>query len=352
MATIFLRTSSTISRHPLSPKPSSRAMGSGWSPPSTTDINDFFNEFINEDCLLSEVPNTLASLELTFRSNLLQEHQWQPQQQPSPAPTPTTNCASITEMHPPSNSTSKLPEPHLLTTETRDLPPREDTFDPFNFGLAAPHTSLANHFVATSDKLIYQPPATPLAHMLSNATTGGPPQCSTQYIPLPPRPVSLSSTTTSSAATAPPLTPPSTIHPAIIPTSTSITLSPTTGIPTPNPYPRKTFSCTSPHCSPTTTVRNPETAHHHHHIDPKHRFCCRYEACTSCTSYTTRKDCNRHEASKHIGQQLICDVSGCGHQTARADNMRVHVRRAHGEGWEVIMKRIVRARMRAAMGSG
>ena len=53
-------------------------------------------------------------------------------------------------------------------------------------------------------------------------------------------------------------------------------------------------------------------------------------------------------ASKHGGQRLICDV--CKHTTARADNMRVHVRAAHREEYEVIMKRIVEARARVIAG--
>ena len=285
---------------------------------------------------------------MTFQGNLLPKNQWQPQQKPSPPPALRTNCASITEMQPPYDTTLKFSEPHLATN-TPDLPLWEDTFDRFNFDLAAPHTSLTNNFVVTTDELINQLLATPLEPMPANAMTGDPSQSPTLYLPLPASPGSLSSTTTSLAATAPPLLPLSTIHSTLIHASTSITLPSTTRIPAPKPQQRRTFPCTSPYCGPTATVRNPETTHHHHHKDPKHSFCCRYEACSSCTSYTTKKDRNRHEGSKHSGQQLTCDV--CGHRTARKDNMRVHVRREHRDGWEEIMKRIVGARMRVVMGS-
>lgn len=50
-----------------------------------------------------------------------------------------------------------------------------------------------------------------------------------------------------------------------------------------------------------------------------------------CESYfSTEKDRDRHERSKHKKEEwLTCAV--CGHQTARKDNMKDHVRRRHGE---------------------
>jgi len=320
-------------------------MASIQSPSSFVDFGAIFDDFINKDCLLSDVPNTLDSEETTS----LPPQERQPHlQELSPPATPKANGAPAIGTHPHPHPTLKFSESHFLATETTDLPIWKDPSDLFNFDLATPDAMLVKDLLAATDEGIPQILATLAEPIPSNPTTDYPLQAPTQYSVLPPTPFSLPSTTTSPAPIVPPPPPPSTVHSVLTPTLTTTTPPPTTAIPTSRPRQKKTFPCTSPHCHPTATTQNSETTHHHHHKDPKHRFCCRYEACTSCTSYTTRKDRNRHEASKHSEQHLVCDV--CGHTTAREDNMRVHVRAAHREGWEVIMKRIMGVRMRMVMG--
>ena len=59
-------------------------------------------------------------------------------------------------------------------------------------------------------------------------------------------------------------------------------------------------------------------------------FQCREEKDHCDTFFSTEKDRDRHERSKHRREEhLICTV--CSHRTARKDNMKDHVRRRHGE---------------------
>ncbi|PWW73098.1 hypothetical protein C7212DRAFT_366000 [Tuber magnatum] len=339
------------SRHcksiPLTPMPSHTAMGSMQSPPSFTDIDDIFDSLINKDCLLSEVPDILNSQKTTFRDNLLQQQQQQLHlQELSPPSTPKQNDA---QPHP--YFALEFSESHFLSTKTTDLPPWADPTDLFNFDLVP-----VNDLLATPAELPPQVPGVSMQSTPVGSTMGSSPQSLAHYI-LPPTPLSLPSSTTTSPAPAAPLPPaplpppPPTGHSTLTPTpaATAPTTAPIPSPrPRPKPHPKKAFACTSIHCHPTTTTENPETTHHHHHKDPKRRFCCRSEDCTSCTSYTTRKDRNRHEMSKHSDQHLVCDI--CGHKTAREDNMRVHVRAAHEEGWEMAMKRIMGVRMKMVLG--
>ncbi|CUS11441.1 unnamed protein product [Tuber aestivum] len=318
-------------------------MGSMQSPPATSDINAIFDSFINKDCLLGEAPDTLNSQNAIFRGNPPQQQQPLLQQELPPPSSPQKKDA-----HPHQDLILKFSESHFHDTKTTDLPLWADPSDLFNFDLATPHTTPANDLLATTNEPIPQAPSTSVQPTPANPTTSNPPRSPTHHI-LPPTPLFLpSSTTTSSTSAAPP---PPTTHPTLTPTPAAAT-PPSVATPSPKPRPklrpRKAFSCTSTHCPPDAATKNPETAHHHHHKDPKHRFCCRYEGCTSCTSYTTRKDRNRHEASKHSKQHLVCDV--CGHTTARKDNMTGHVRSAHPEGWEVVMERITGVKVKIVMG--
>ncbi|CAZ80161.1 unnamed protein product [Tuber melanosporum] len=321
-------------------------MGSVQGPPSFIDI---FDTFINKDCYLSEVPNSLNSRETTPRDGRLHQQQQPHPQELSPPPTPKAGGASSADAQPHPDLSLEFSESHFLGIKTTDLPPWKDPFDLSNFDLATTHA--VNDLLATATESTPRVLVAPIQHTPPNATPGNSPRSPAQHYILPPTPLSLPPSTTTSPAPAV-LPPPSTAHCTPTPTpattttpSTAATSSPK---PRPKPRPKKTSPCTSAHCHSTATTQNPEATHHHHYKDSKHRFCCRHKDCASCTSYTTRKDRNRHEVSKHSDQHLICDV--CGHTTAREDNMRVHVRAAHREGWEVIMERIVGVRVRMVMG--
>ncbi|KAG0643269.1 hypothetical protein HOY80DRAFT_473029 [Tuber brumale] len=325
-------------------------MGSVQNPPSFIDINDLFDSIINKDCLLSDVPNYLNSRETALRDNRL--HQQKQQfylQEPSPPATPKAGGASSADAQPHPGLALEFSESHFLSIETTDLPPWKDPFDLSNFDLSTSHA--VNDLSSAANESTPRVPVASMQPTSANVTTGNSPQSPAQHYILPPTPLSLPSSTTTSPASAV-LPSPSTAHCALTPTPATTTPHPAAATSSPKsrpkPRPKKIFPCTSAHCHPTVTTQNPEATHHHHHKDPKHRFCCRNEVCASCTSYTTRKDRNRHEVSKHSDQHLVCDV--CGHTTAREDNMRVHVRAAHREGWEVVMERIVGVRVRMAMG--
>lgn len=320
-------------------------MDSIQSPPSLNDINDIFENFINKECLLGETPNILHSRETTFGDNPQQQQQKPNPQGPSPPATPETKCASSINVRPQPYPALGFSESHFHATEMTDLPPWADTFNLFNYELATPHAMPVDDLLATLGESVLQAPVT---SMPPNATTGSPPQSPTQYSVLPPTPFSPPSATTSPATIAPPPAPPSVVHSALVSTPAATTHPSTRTRPSPKPRSKITPPCTSPHCHPTTTTQNPETTHHHHHKDSKRRFCCSHKGCASCTSYTTRKDRRRHEESKHSELRLICDL--CGHTTAREDNMRYHVRAAHDEECEVVMKRIVGIRVRVVTG--
>ncbi|RPA98342.1 hypothetical protein L873DRAFT_1038057 [Choiromyces venosus 120613-1] len=331
-------------------------MGSTKCPPSFSDgessEENIFDTFINKDCFLDEVSSyPLNTQETTSGYHILQRP---PQQQqphlpePSPPATPATpeaDGAPSTDAQSHVDIGLNFSESHFLSTEMTNLPLWEDPSDLFNFKLATPHVVPVHSSLDTTGESISHVPVTFMQPPSANATTGNPIQSPRHYYSLPPTPLSLPSSATTSPA---PIAPSWSSIAHSTPTPTTIPPLPTTTRTFTKPRPKKAFPCTYTQCDPTTITHNSETPHHHHHKDLKRRFCCRYEDCISCTSYTTRKDCKRHEDSKHSDQHLVCDV--CGHTTARSDNMRGHVRTAHPEEWEAVMKRIMEVKMKMVMG--
>ena len=303
----------------LSLKLSQIVMGSFRSPQSLNDSDNMFEEYINPDCLLIEVPSTLNTGVANIQDNLVQQQQQFHLQRLSPLTTLERPCAPSGNRQPPRGTVRTFSESHFIATKITDLPPWAYPFDLSNFDLITPPAMLSNPLLAAPDQSI--PQTTPSLHSATISTPSTPPS---PALPL----------TSNATATATPAT-----------TTSPFPLEK----PSPEPPLKKPSACTSLHCCPNEMTQNPETTHHHHHKDSKRRFCCSYAGCTSCTSYTTRKDRKRHEVSKHSVLHLVCDV--CGHTTARTDNMRVHVRAAHREECEVVMKRIVRARAAVVMGS-
>lgn len=326
----------------LSPKLSQIVMGSIHSPRSLMDIDTMFEEFINQDCLFSEVPNTLNSSGATFPDDLVRQQQHSHLRRLSPLIELDRPCVSNCNRQLPQVPVLNFSELHFLATEITDLPCWADPFDLFNFDLINPPAMLSNPLPAAPDQSIPQVAAKPVQPVPPNPMTVTLTHSPSQYYILPQTTPSLHSTAVSPPSAAPSPAPRITAHTAVtaIPATTTSPFTPKK--PRPEGPLQKPSPCTSLHCSPNEMTQNPETTHHHHHKDSKRRFCCSYEGCTWCTSYTTRKDRKRHEISKHSALHLVCDV--CGHTTARVDNMRVHVRAAHREECEVLMKRIVGAR--------
>ncbi|PUU81821.1 hypothetical protein B9Z19DRAFT_1062380 [Tuber borchii] len=323
-------------------------MGSIHSPRSLIDIDNIFEDFINLDCLFSEVPSTLNSSEATLRDNLVQQQQSHLRRLP-PLTIPERHCTSSSNWQLLQVPALDFSELHFLATEITDLPCWADPFDLFNFDLITPPAMLSIPLLAAPDHSIPQVAAKSVQPVPPNPMRVTLTHSPSQYYILPQTTPSLHSTTASPSSIAPPPAPPFTLHTTITATPATTTSPFTPAKLSPNPPLKKPSARTSLHCSSSEITQNLETTHHHHHKDSKRRFCCSYAGCTSCTSYTTRKDRKRHEVSKHGVLHLVCDV--CGHTTARTDNMRVHVRAAHKEECEVVMKRIVGARVGVVMGS-
>lgn len=85
------------------------------------------------------------------------------------------------------------------------------------------------------------------------------------------------------------------------------------------------YLCDNPGCKKVYPRLCDLRKHKKRHLKP---FPCRDTTCE--TLFSTEKDRDRHERSKHRREEhLVCAV--CGHRTARKDNMKDHVRRRHGE---------------------
>ena len=167
-------------------------MGSINSPRSLIDIDNMFEEFINQDCLFSEVPSTLNSNGETFQDDLVR------QQQHSHLGT----LSPLTELERPwvSNCNRKLPqvpvlnfsEPHFLATEITDLPCWADPFGLFNFDLINPPAMLPNPLLAAPDQSIPQVAAKPVQPVPPNPMTVTLTHSPSQYYILPKTTPSLS----------------------------------------------------------------------------------------------------------------------------------------------------------------